>query len=155
MSEPGQTWVAGPRVAVIPDDPDEDAAIVRSLAEQGPFLVDNPDGGACCADCNAGGVYGEGLDEDEFRDPASHAPSCLWRRAKERYPDARRAPSLHCPIHGDVGASISALTVDVPRHAGCDEPLEVASPTVPTATPTLTDPASCYMGELGRPPGAR
>ncbi len=131
MSEPEPARDAGPTMSVVPDDVNPDAAIVRELAAQGPFLVDNPDGGACCADCNAGGVYGEGLDEAEFRDPASHAPSCLWRRAKERYPDTRRAPSLRCPIHGQVEGSISALSVDVPRHLGCGEPLEVASPVVP------------------------
>jgi hypothetical protein len=121
----------GPTASVVPDDRNEDAAIVRELAEQGPFLVDNPDGGACCVDCNAGGVYGEGLDEDAFRDPASHAPSCLWRRAKARYPDTRRGPSMRCPIHGDVETSISALTVDVPRHLGCGEPLEAVSLATP------------------------
>jgi hypothetical protein len=134
MSDPGATWKAGqPTTGAVPDDSHPDAAIVLDLAAQGPFVTDNPDGGMCCADCNAGGVYGEGLDDDAFMDPANHAPACLWRRARERYPDARRAPSLRCPIHGNVEGSISALTVDVPRHLGCGEPLEVASPSVPTA----------------------
>lgn len=56
-------------------------AIVRELAEQGPFLDDTTD----CAMCDRRRPHGVGSQE-WFGNPANHEPSCLWRRAKAMYP---------------------------------------------------------------------
>ena len=62
----------------------EQDAIVRELAERGPFI--NVDtfgdqlGGDACADCEAQ------ADDGPLNDPVNHKPSCLWRRARALYP---------------------------------------------------------------------
>jgi hypothetical protein len=59
------------------------AAIVRELAERGPF-VDMP----YCADCYAeGDMVPISNPANRLRDSAHHEPDCLWRRAKVLYPE--------------------------------------------------------------------
>jgi hypothetical protein len=53
------------------------AAIVRELAERGPFIDSALDCATCGYDPFAMGEMGY---------PANHAPDCLWRRAKALYP---------------------------------------------------------------------
>lgn len=61
----------------------ENSAIVRELAERGPFIDDDQFGygGRYCADCRI-----DERGEVALGDPQHHDPSCLWRRAKELYP---------------------------------------------------------------------
>lgn len=54
-------------------------AIVRELAEGGPFLGLDYEGTLGCSIC--------GSDRPPLEDPAAHADTCLWRRAKAIYPD--------------------------------------------------------------------
>ena len=65
-------------------------AIVRELAERGPFLNDSVD----CYTCPSGINGFSGLDKEDGRhkDPANHEPSCLWRRSKALYPNREPAP---------------------------------------------------------------
>ncbi len=56
--------------------------IVRELAARGPFIDDDQNGygGQYCADCHIA------LSALGPHDPANHEPSCLWRRARDLYP---------------------------------------------------------------------
>jgi hypothetical protein len=54
---------------------------VRELVERGPYIVASGALGDACALC--GKVEGRA---EPLVDPAVHEPSCLWRRAVERYP---------------------------------------------------------------------
>jgi len=58
---------------------DTDVEIVRDLAERGPFTRPDDDG-CVCAHCGG----------SSDPNPANHDPSCLWRRSRERYPEAAR-----------------------------------------------------------------
>jgi hypothetical protein len=61
-------------------------AIVRELAEMaGPIVIYYVDGRTACA---MPGCHGHDVSRPEpwWSDPANHAPSCLWRRAKGLYP---------------------------------------------------------------------
>jgi hypothetical protein len=60
---------------------DHDEEIVREVAERGPFIAPSDALGDVCAIC--GKVEGRDAALD---DPAVHEPSCLWRRAVDRYP---------------------------------------------------------------------
>jgi hypothetical protein len=61
----------------------EDEAIVRELAERGPYIAERDELGDYCVMC--GKVDGR---ESSLADPASHEPSCLWRRACAPHPRA-------------------------------------------------------------------
>jgi hypothetical protein len=65
-----------------------DEAIVRDLAERGPFVAASDALGDVCTLC--GMIEGEDAPLD---DPVLHEPSCLWRRATERYPSDRNVGS--------------------------------------------------------------
>jgi len=66
-------------------------AIVRELAERGPFLAFTDMEVDFCPDCdvvamaNTQEAYQAGIYLD-LNDPANHKPSCLWRRARELHP---------------------------------------------------------------------
>jgi hypothetical protein len=60
-----------------------DEAIVRELAERGPYIADGDALGDACAICGKVEQAAAPLDY-----PATHEPSCLWRRSSERYPVA-------------------------------------------------------------------
>ncbi len=64
---------------VLGEDAFPDAQIVRELAARGPFTRPDEDG-CVCAHCGG----------SSDPDPANHDPSCLWRRSRERYPEAAR-----------------------------------------------------------------
>jgi hypothetical protein len=59
------------------------AAIVRELAERGPYALFGVADEPICTMCNTSGF---GASADWFDDPAHHEPSCIWRRAKALYP---------------------------------------------------------------------
>jgi len=69
-----------PRLMMVDaDKADAYVAIVRELAENGPFI----DEYWTCKLCGAGDF---GFESDATNVPANHEPSCLWRRARELYP---------------------------------------------------------------------
>jgi hypothetical protein len=59
---------------------DNDEAIVRELAERGPFIAASDALGDVCAIC--GKVEGQ---DAPLADSASHEPMCVWRCATEPY----------------------------------------------------------------------
>ena len=61
----------------------DDEAMVRELAERGPYIAESDALGDACAMC--GKVETQ---TSPLGDPANHERSCLWRRACERYPVA-------------------------------------------------------------------
>jgi hypothetical protein len=61
----------------------DDELIVRELATRGPFISASDALGDVCAIC--GKVEGQDAPLD---DPSNHEPSCVWRRAVNRYPTA-------------------------------------------------------------------
>lgn len=68
---------------VLGEDAFPDAQIVRELAERGPFLSHRRANE--CAFCFADAARPDLADLTNVR---VHLPSCLWRRARERYPEA-------------------------------------------------------------------
>lgn len=67
----------------LPDCPTrtEPHAIVKALAERGPFLSDTTD----CAMCGTTRPF-DVSSAEWFAVLTNHEPSCLWRRAKALYP---------------------------------------------------------------------
>jgi hypothetical protein len=57
----------------------EEEALVREVAEHGPYIAESDALGDYCVMC--GKVDGR---ESPLANPASHEPWCLWRRACER-----------------------------------------------------------------------
>lgn len=79
---------------------DTDEQIVREMAERGPFKTD-----LGWADCDAS-FSDYDYETDALMLPANHEPTCLWRRARERYPK---------PV---VPAAEFVLTDATSRHSG-------------------------------------
>ena len=65
----------------------EQEAIVREVADRGPYVAESDALGDVCAMCGRVG----GL-ELPLADPTSHEPWCPWRRAKALHPGVTSEP---------------------------------------------------------------
>lgn len=83
-SDCGAEWSEWHRQRTDSERPSEQ--IVRELAVRGPLLEHHNTGLIACADCGLVEALVLEGEDGTLQDPAYHEPSCLWRRARELYP---------------------------------------------------------------------